>query len=133
MIEQARREQPNECVGLLAGRLENLPWVQVIKRYPLVNELASPVEFLATPESLFQAVRDMRQEGLEIVGIYHSHPTSEPVPSKKDRERSYGPEVVNFIISLKNPEPIVRGWWLQEDSHLEAQWEVVEMDTTRCQ
>ncbi len=120
MIAQARAELPNECCGLLAGR----PDGQVTHHFPLVNELASSVEYAAEPRGLFRANKEARNAGVEIVATYHSHPTSPPIPSRKDRERSYGPSVVSFIISLAGETPEVRGWWLTEDEARPAAWEV---------
>jgi proteasome lid subunit RPN8/RPN11 len=68
----------------------------------------------------------MRRLDLEIVAIYHSHPTSEPVPSRTDLERNYSPEVVNFILSLSEKEPRMRGWWLDEKGYQNAEWECVD-------
>jgi proteasome lid subunit RPN8/RPN11 len=121
MVAHARAELPNECCGLLAGVAG-----AVTCHYPLDNTLASPVEYLSSPESMFAADRDMRRRGIEVVGVYHSHPTSAPIPSRKDLERNYCPEVVNFIISLEGPEPAVRAWWLTEAAYREAAWDLVE-------
>jgi proteasome lid subunit RPN8/RPN11 len=74
---------------------------------------------------MFAAVRDMDRHRIDILAVYHSHPTSEPVPSKKDRERNFSAEVVNFIISLKTAKPEIRGWWLTADTATEADWEVI--------
>jgi len=127
MLAQALAELPNECCGLLAGTLEGreggAPVGRVLRRYPLVNAAASGVEFLSEPQGLFAAVRDMRLLGLEIIAIYHSHPTTEPVPSRTDLERNYyGPEVMNLIISLKGAEPQMRGWWLAAAHYREGEW-----------
>src|SRR5438067_13873196 len=86
MIEQARAEQPNECCGLLAGVTAGEAG-QVRCRYPLVNAAASPALFESDPRSTFDADRDMRRRGLEVLAVYHSHPTSAPVPSRTDLER----------------------------------------------
>lgn len=130
MLAQAVAELPNECCGLLAGRkTENASDAaepcrgQVLRRYPLVNAAASPVEYLSDAQSMFDAVRDMRRLGLEILAVYHSHPTSDPVPSRTDLERHFSPEVVHFIISLKPGQTQVRAWWLTEVAFHEAEWE----------
>jgi proteasome lid subunit RPN8/RPN11 len=128
MVSQARAELPNECCGLLAGRLAlgSEQWAvgRVERRYPLVNELASTTEYYSAP---FAAYKDMRREGLELLAIYHSHPTSDPVPSRKDIERNfYGATVVHFIISLKDKEPLMRGWRLNETSYVQAEWELTD-------
>ncbi len=97
---------------------------EVRLRYPLLNAAASPVEFESEPSSLFSAWNDIRRQRWQVLAIYHSHPTSEPVPSRKDLARNWSPEVVNLIISLTTTPPTVRGWWLTaEDCHA-ASWEV---------
>src|SRR5262245_26278294 len=137
MIAQAVAELPNECCGLLAGKVqgsgigdqgsgirsENVGLV--VQRYPLVNEAASPVEYLSEAKSMLHADREMRRQGVDILAIYHSHPTSDPVPSRKDLERNYDPDVPNLIISLKSGTPEVRGWWLTSDGYREAEWEII--------
>ena len=41
----------------------------------------------------------MRTNGTELLAIYHSHPTSEPVPSRRDvEENTYGESVVHLIV-----------------------------------
>jgi proteasome lid subunit RPN8/RPN11 len=121
MIAHARAELPNECVGLLAGVMEG-GMGRVVARFALVNDAASPVEFLSQPKSMLIAHRAMRDRGLDILAIYHSHPSSHPLPSRIDLERNYSQEVVNFIISLKEEPPMMRGWWLRENSYLELDW-----------
>ncbi len=41
----------------------------------------------------------MREAGEELLGIYHSHPSGENVPSARDIERAYYPEAAYFILS----------------------------------
>jgi proteasome lid subunit RPN8/RPN11 len=124
MIAQAEAERPNECCGMLAGVVEG-DAARVVKGYPLVNALASPVEYESEPRSMLDAVRDQMRLGLEVLAVYHSHPTSPPVPSRKDLARNYSEEVVSIIISLAGPQPVVRAWWLTETDHREAEWQVV--------
>ena len=94
--------------------------------HPLVNEAASPIEYLSEPRSMFEATKAMRQAGHEILAVYHSHPTSAPVPSRTDLERYYSSDVVHFIIGLQQPTPLLRGWWLTQTTFEEAVWTVVE-------
>jgi proteasome lid subunit RPN8/RPN11 len=154
MIAQARSELPNECCGILAGRIQEsgvgsqeskvrgqkseariqksdiqtaLLVITVVRRYALVNDAASPTEYLSNGKSLIEAHIDMRRSGVEMVAVYHSHPTSPPVPSRKDLDRNYyGPDLMNFIISLQDGEPQMRGWWLDENSFREAEWRLAD-------
>jgi proteasome lid subunit RPN8/RPN11 len=122
MLWHALAEQPLECCGLLAGAIRE-DGVGVVKlRYPLLNAAASAIEFESEPRSHFSADRDIRRQGLEVLAVYHSHPTSEPVPSRKDLERNNWPQAVTLIISLKTRPPTIRGWWLDADSYREAEW-----------
>jgi proteasome lid subunit RPN8/RPN11 len=132
MVSQALEEQPLECCGLLAGVLEGPSeadgpgvWVgRVVERYPLVNAAASPVEYWSSDKSMFAAHRGMRERGLEILAVYHSHPTSPPVPSRTDLARNYYPDAVSLIVSLTTTPPTVRGWWLTDQDYREAEWEI---------
>jgi proteasome lid subunit RPN8/RPN11 len=117
---QARAELPNECCGILAGRLldasgKPLAIVDATHCFPLVNEAASPREFLSEANCLFAAHRQMRDLGLEIVAIYHSHPATQAVPSATDRQRHYYPDVMSLILSLENETADLRGWWLSAE------------------
>ena len=128
MLAQARAELPNECCGMLAGRIEpsgqeKNPRGLVLRRYPLVNELASPVEYLLESKSWIAAYRASESEGMDILAFYHSHPTSDPLPSRKDRAGAeYYPDVMYLIISLNGPEPFMRGWWLTSEDQQQGEW-----------
>jgi proteasome lid subunit RPN8/RPN11 len=118
MVGQAVAELPNECCGLLAGRDG-----RITHRYPLTNALASPLCYESDPRGLFAADKDMRRRGTDLVAIYHSHPTTDPVPSRTDLERNFhGSEVVHIIISLKGGVAAVRAWRLSETSYTEVEW-----------
>jgi proteasome lid subunit RPN8/RPN11 len=130
MVAQARAERPNECCGLLAGVREmtgegDSPGAtvgRVVERYPLPNALASPVEYHSDDRAMFDAHRDMRRRDLEMLAVYHSHPTTAPVPSRTDLARNYFAEVVHLIVSLTTEPPTVQGWWLTETEYREAEW-----------
>jgi proteasome lid subunit RPN8/RPN11 len=128
LFAQAQAELPNECCGVLAGRIEPEGIGRVVRCYPLRNAAASPVEYLSDAQDMFAAVRDMHRCGIDILAVYHSHPTTPAVPSRADRERNYSPEVVNLIISLQDGTPTMRGWRLTADSATETGWEVAGED-----
>jgi len=117
MIAHARASLPNECVGFLAGVIADGIGTAT-QCLPLVNELASQTEFYAVP---FAAFRAMRAAGTDLLAVYHSHPTSPPVPSRKDVERNfYGPGYPWVIVGLAGAEPVVRAWWLEESGFRET-------------
>ena len=114
MLRHARSEPGVECCGLLAGA------GGVITRiFPAKNALASPTAYDVAPQELFQLFRRMREEGLEHLGIYHSHPATENVPSPRDIELAAYPNEAYFIISPlpAAPHP-VRAFSIR-DGHVE--------------
>ena len=92
----ALETRPEECCGLLAGD-GNV----ISSAYRLHNEAGQPeTRYFASPEDLFAAMKAMRQEGLEMMGIYHSHPNSPAYPSKSDVELAFYSDSIYFIVSL---------------------------------
>src|SRR5260370_1404054 len=125
MLAQAQAELPNECCGLLGGRQGADGTARVERRYPLVNEAASPIAFFCLDKGLFAALREMREAGLDELAVYHSHPASDPVPSRRDHEQNNWPGLMHLIISLKGPAPTVRTWWLTAEGSREAPWRIL--------
>jgi proteasome lid subunit RPN8/RPN11 len=126
MVAQAKTESPLECCGLLAGTRSTDGTALVTARYPLINAAASPVLYESDPRSMLDACRDLDRRGLEILAVYHSHPTSAPIPSKTDRERNFSEDVLNLIITLTTDPPTVRAWWLTADEHREGELVLVD-------
>lgn len=94
LLAHARQNVSQECCGLLGGR------GGVIARiFPATNALASVIGYEIAPEELFRLMRELRAANLELLGIYHSHPTGENKPSPRDIERAYYPSAAYFIIS----------------------------------
>jgi len=100
MIAHARREPRMECCGLLAGRDGVISAI-----FPAVNSLASATVYEIAPRELFQLFRTIREQGLTHLGQYHSHLSSDNVPSPTDIEQAGYPEHVYFIVSLRPDAP----------------------------
>jgi proteasome lid subunit RPN8/RPN11 len=108
---------PNECCGLLAGR--ELNGVRVVERFvPVENRWGAGERsrrFLIEPEVLRTAERNARRDGLDIVGIYHSHPDAPARPSEFDREHAW-PWYTYLIASIEGGRfATIRGWRLRDD------------------
>jgi [CysO sulfur-carrier protein]-S-L-cysteine hydrolase len=103
MLAHARREPHIECCGLLAG-LDG----EITTIFPAINVLASPTAYEIAPQDLFRMFRSMLDDGLTHLGIYHSHPVTENVPSPTDIEKAYYPDQAYFILSPRAdvPNPI---------------------------
>ncbi len=94
MLEHARAVPSIECCGLLAG-IDGV----VTRIFPAQNALASPTAYEIAPREIFELLRRMREESLDHMGIYHSHPTGENAPSASDIAQAFYPEAAYFIIS----------------------------------
>jgi proteasome lid subunit RPN8/RPN11 len=100
MLAHAREEAPRECCGLLVGTGE-----AIVRSVRARNLDASPARYLIDPEDPFAAIRAARAEGVEIVGAYHSHPASAPVPSPTDiAQADSGADFLYVIVTLVNED-----------------------------
>ncbi len=125
MVRQALEECPSECCGLLAGRRQ--PWGWAAEDvFPLVNELKSATRFRSEPRSLLSALRLIEHRGLDVVGIYHSHPMTEAIPSMTDLAWRWADGVADLIISLAEEAPVVRAWSLGERDFEELQLTIAQ-------
>ena len=130
VIAHAQAELPNECCGLLAGTIENCDG-RAVRHFPIRNDLASTTEYFTNARDLLDAMKDMRTEGLEVLAIYHSHPASEPIPSKTDLARnSWGESALHLIVGFSGDDPGVRAWWLAENEFREAEWKTETASTS---
>jgi proteasome lid subunit RPN8/RPN11 len=121
LFAQARAESPLECCGLLGGHICEGVGIATT-RYPITNTARSATEYETDARDMLRAFRDMREAGSELLAIYHSHPASEPVPSRRDITcNTYGDSVVHLIVSLAGAKPEARAWWLAEDGAREAE------------
>lgn len=102
MVEHAVKEIPNECCGVLLGFKGKFQRVM-----PMRNLRPSPDSYFMDPEQQVQIFSEMERRGEDLLGIYHSHPDGPLRPSATDLKLAFHPEVVYFIVSLKdkqNPE-----------------------------
>ena len=109
------RDYPYECCGLLLGHYRDGGKV-VSQIFPISNareESAKRNRFLITPEELMRGERYARNNDLEIVGFYHSHPDSPAVPSQYDLEHAW-PTYSYIIVSTRANEATDLFSWEQE-------------------
>lgn len=96
----ALKNFPRECCGLLFGKFGE-DTIEVREIVEAENMLGSPVSFEADPEFVFKAVDRAERGGLELVGIYHSHPNIAAYVSARDSEvMKLWPEVAWLILSV---------------------------------
>lgn len=93
LLDEIRRHgeaaYPAECCGALAGRGAG-EGKEVVRLAPAVNRRTDdPHRYLIAPDDLRRLDTELRTEGLEIVGYYHSHPDHPAVPSAYDSAHAW--------------------------------------------
>lgn len=116
MIVHSRQEAPAEACGLLIGKQGRVQKVQ-----KMTNIDDSHKKYLMDPKEQFEVFKKIREEGLKLVGIYHSHVASEAYPSKTDCEMAFY-DVAYFIVSLLKEEPVIKAFTIREGKVEEQPW-----------
>ena len=115
----ALRNFPRECCGLLIGKF-GVGTIEVHKVAEAENVLGSPVAFEADPEFVFKAIDRAERSGLELVGIYHSHPNIAARVSSKDAEiMKLWPEVAWLILNVVGDRVLERKAYVLKNGEIE--------------
>jgi proteasome lid subunit RPN8/RPN11 len=125
LSEHAQSQPVQECCGILAGGEGVITHVRRATNAAI--DPATSYE-IAMPE-LFQLMREIRAAGLEMLGIYHSHPNGKNEPSPRDIAWAYYPDVAYFIISPLpgTPHP-VRAFSIRDGSAAELEIQIVNSE-----
>jgi proteasome lid subunit RPN8/RPN11 len=121
-------DYPNECCGFLLGQSDN-DIRTVVKIKPVVNTREQEKRYnryLIPPEEYMRIERQASQNGLEMIGVYHSHPDAEARPSEYDLEHSW-PFYSYVIVSIKNRKAeSITSWRLRDDRSAFDQEYIIE-------
>jgi proteasome lid subunit RPN8/RPN11 len=114
MIDHARRDPRQECCGLLAGRE-----AQITHAYPAENISTNPAtSYEVSTKEIVNLTRKIRENGLDLLGIYHSHPNAKEEPSATDIATVGYPDMAYFIVShISAANPKVRAFSIR-DGHV---------------
>ena len=102
IVSHAERAYPNECCGLLVGE-RRAGDVFIREVHGSANMAITPEnQFEIDPQLRFDLERRARQEALDLVGVYHSHPDGDAAPSQTDIQRAWESSLVWLITAVKN-------------------------------
>jgi proteasome lid subunit RPN8/RPN11 len=98
MVSHAEKTFPKECCGVMLG-LDGV----VREAVPLPNTYAGPQEdfFVMDPKDLSRVDREGREKGLDVLGVFHSHPDCDAYFSKRDLANSCS-WFSYVVLSIKN-------------------------------
>jgi proteasome lid subunit RPN8/RPN11 len=133
---------PHECCGALLGRDLEVRSVdsglreasaqqaarEVLALFPLINRRDdSPRNrFSVTAEDVRTAEKAGREQNLDVVGWYHSHPDHPARPSLYDREHAW-PWYSYVIVSVASGAPQEMTSWRLNDDRTEFSPEEIEI------
>jgi proteasome lid subunit RPN8/RPN11 len=114
----AQGRPDHERCGLLAGCAGVI--TRVLHAHNIAGDPATQYEI--APAELFHLMREIRGDGLQLLGIYHSHPHGANEPSRTDIARAYYPDAAYFIISPDaHAEQPVRAFAIRDGAVSELQ------------
>ncbi|MHB1413717.1 MAG: desampylase [Chloroflexota bacterium] len=106
ILDHARAGAPGEVCGVLAGRDGH-----VTRVYRGQNIADNPrVRYEMDPRQQLDIMREVEENGEQMVAIYHSHPHSSAYPSRVDQSLAFYPDSVYIIVSLADSRPVVRAF-----------------------
>ena len=102
MVLHAERTYPNECCGAMLGHIIGEKKT-VTEAVPLENVWAGEQgeRYAVRPEDLLKADQEARARGLDLVGIFHSHPDCDAYFSETDLKNSC-PWYSFVVLSIQN-------------------------------
>jgi proteasome lid subunit RPN8/RPN11 len=108
------QEVPLEACGLLAGKNDRVEKVLLVR-----NQAQSSVRYMMDPYGQLKAFSWIESHDLDLVGIFHSHPTGPETASVTDiAEAAY--EVVYLIWSLSGGIWKARGFNIEDGQALDV-------------
>jgi len=107
MIGHCLAGLPDEACGLLGGDPRT---GDVTSCYPTTNIAASAKLYTVDPKQHLQADRDAERQGLEIIGVFHSHTHTDAYPSPTDVAQAPDPGWHYVLVSLRDTHPVVRSY-----------------------
>jgi [CysO sulfur-carrier protein]-S-L-cysteine hydrolase len=119
MHAHVQTHAPFEACGLLAGKNNLVEKVLLIE-----NQAKSRLKFRMNPKEQLKAFNWIESNGLELVGIFHSHPAGPETVSATDvEEAAYA--VAQVVWSKTKDDWIALGFWIENKQVTELKLKVI--------
>lgn len=128
---------PHECCGVLLGHVDgNVREVRALTRAGNTRDDSPHNRYNIAPVELVRIQREARQQGLDIVGFYHSHPDHPAQPSSTDLAEAHWIGCSYVITSVaKGIADVTNAFALhgtdEEDKHFEQE-EIQAISEVSC-
>jgi proteasome lid subunit RPN8/RPN11 len=111
MVAHAYACFPEEMCGLIIGE----PSTGTVNRFvPCTNVAHSAKVYTIDPKEHLRAELAAETDGLEVIGVVHSHTHTEPYPSPTDVKQAPDPSWHYIIVSLKDGGPLSKSYRIQD-------------------
>ena len=121
MIVHCLRAYPDEGCGLLTGEFGT---GTVVRICPTRNVAASAQIYTVDPGQYLRIERLAQADGLEVIGVFHSHTHTDPFPSPTDVAQAPDPSWHYVLVSLRHEVASVRSYRIVEGLVTEESIEV---------
>jgi proteasome lid subunit RPN8/RPN11 len=136
---EGERLYPDECCGLLLGRAgagdgngsSSDDARAVLDLLPIENAREAEERrrrFIIEADDFLRGELTARKRGMDVVGVYHSHPDHPALPSEYDRAHAL-PYYSYIIVAVeKGRAAALRSFVLSADLRVFSQEEIIEFD-----
>lgn len=116
MRDHAESAYPEECCGVLGGTYDGggLKAVQEVVRLPNARGETSRRRYLIDPVAYRRVEGELGAAGLEVIGVYHSHPDAPARPSPFDLAHAW-PWLSYVIVSVEHGRATALTSWILDD------------------
>jgi len=125
IVKRAEEGYPFEICGVLIGKGNK---IETFRECRNLNTERARDRYELDPLSFNEADNWARENGMEIVGIYHSHPDHPSLPSETDRQRAW-PGWIYLIVSVYQGKYVDDHSWVLRES--DSMFEEVKASVTR--
>ena len=140
IIAHAESTYPEECCGIILGKMDNTgktvvevwqtenAWSAETDDYADAEVVTSKRRrFAIAPLDLLKAQKAAREYQLNVVGFFHSHPDYPAIPSECDRAYAWQ-EYSYIIVSVEQGKASDISSWCLDDTHQFQPEEVITFD-----
>jgi len=121
VLAHARRDHPDECCGVIAGKDGTASRV-----IPMENAERSPTGFAFGSGEWLRVYRDVDDADEDLLAVYHSHTATEAYPSRTDVLWAQHNEFAHWLlVSTRAEEDEVRSYTITDGVVAEEPVEIV--------
>jgi proteasome lid subunit RPN8/RPN11 len=110
VLAHARRDHPDECCGIVAGR-----GGVATRVVPMLNAERSPTGFVFDPQEQLRVWRSLDDADEDLLVVYHSHTMTEAYPSRTDvRWSANTPGTSWLLVSTRSDDEEIRSFRIED-------------------